>query len=188
MNYDIMDFVKRKVFEYAPSVLFSIVVIIVGIILTKIIKKAIKKAFSKVGKTDSRFLPLSLKITRISIMIISLLLILSKFNVPVTAFFAIFSSGLVAFGLGLKDFFCSVAKSLQIFTIRPYAYGELIEVDGKKGVVEKIDYLHTYITSDEYGLVMVPNALIADKSIINYSRGEKKPKQSQNSPENVNKN
>ncbi len=181
----VMDFVKNKILEYAPSVLFAIVTVIVGIFLTKVIKKAIKKAFSKIGKSDSRFLPLSLKLSRIGIMIICLLLILSKFNVPVTALFTIISSALVAVGLGLKDFFCGVAKSLQIFTIRPYAPGELIEIDGKKGVVEKIDYLHTYITNDEYGLVMVPNTLIADKSIINYSRGGKKKEQSQKPPENV---
>ena len=62
----------------------------------------------------------------------------------------------------------------------PFAIGDLIEIDEKKGRVKKIDYMHTHIVNEEQGLVMVPNALIADKSIINYSRRENKNQTNKN--------
>lgn len=171
-NISVIQYVRYKLLNYAPSVLFSIVVIAVGIFLTKLVKKLIKNAFYNLGKGDSRFLPSILRIIRISIMIICFLLILSKFHVSINAFSTVISSVVIAFGIGLKDFFCGVAKSFQIFTIRPFIPGDIIEIDGKKGVVKQIDYMYTYIINSDQTVIMVPNSLIADKSIVKYRQDE----------------
>ncbi len=167
------DFLAYKLKEHGFSIVFSVVVIILALITNKISKKALENTFSKMNKLYSPAFKIARKSVKYSIIVVVIFLILAKFNIPVTALFAFVSSALIAIGLALKDFICNIAKSLQILVMRPFSVGDLIEVDSKKGKVKKIDYMHTYITNEEHGLVMVPNALIADKSIINYSRREK---------------
>jgi small-conductance mechanosensitive channel len=166
------NFLANKLEEHSFSILFSLIVIIAAIITNKISKKALTNAFVKMNKLDSPSFKIVKRSIKYCIIITTIFLILAKFNIPVTALFAFASSALIAIGLALKDFICNIAKSLQIAIMRPFSIGDLIEVDSKKGKVTKIDYMHTYITNKEHGLVMVPNALIADKSIINYSRRE----------------
>ncbi len=186
------DFLAYKLKEHGFSIVFSVVVIILALITNKISKKALENTFSKMNKLYSPAFKIARKSVKYSIIVVVIFLILAKFNIPVTALFAFVSSALIAIGLALKDFICNIAKSLQILVMRPFSIGDLIEVDSKKGKVKKIDYMHTYITNEEHGLVMVPNALIADKSIINYSRREKeqtssnleKTNEAQNQPTN----
>ena len=177
-NFDtIFDFFFNKLKTHGISIIFSVLVLIFSLIAIKISKRAINKAFIKINKQNSLPNVIAIKSTKILILLTAFFLILSTFKISISAIFTLFSSSLVAVGLALKDFFCSVAKSAQIRLMRPFAIGDLIEIDSKKGRVKKIDYMHTYITNEEHGLVMVPNALIADKSIINYSRREKAQKE-----------
>ena len=167
------DFLFEKLKQYGFSIVFSLGVIIASIIISKIANKSIKRAFIRMNMEKSNMLKLALKSSRYGIILTAAFLILSKFNIPLTAFFTIISSVVVSSGLALQNFLGNVAKSVQIKLMSPFAIGDLIEIDSKKGRVKKIDYFHTYIVNEENGLIMVPNALIADKSIINYSRREK---------------
>ena len=167
------DFLFEKLKQYGFSLVFSLGVIIASIIISKIANKSIKRAFIRMNMEKSNMLKLALKSSKYGIILTAAFLILSKFNIPLTAFFTIISSVVVSSGLALQNFLGNVAKSVQIKLMSPFAIGDLIEIDSKKGRVKKIDYFHTYIVNEENGLIMVPNALIADKSIINYSRREK---------------
>lgn len=173
-------FLIEKLKQYGFSLVFSLGVIIAAIIINKITNKSIKRAFIKMHMEKSNMLNLALKSSKYGIIIAAAFLILSKFNIPLTAFFTIISSIVVSSGLALQSFLGNVAKSVQIKLMSPFAIGDLIEVDSKKGRVKKIDYFHTYIVNEEHGLVMVPNALIADKSIINYTKREKNPENKNN--------
>ena len=132
-----------KLREHSFSIVFSIFIIIGEIIDIKIYKKSLNKKKKKTNKKDTATGKIALKGSKILIILVAIFLILAKFKIPVTAFFAIISSGLLAFGLSLKDFFCNIAKSVQVFMMRPFAVGDLIEIDSKKGFVKKIDYMHT---------------------------------------------
>lgn len=172
--YSVANSLLENIIKKAPDIIFCVVVLVLGFVSIKISKKAINKYFEKINKLNSNFCKMSLKSVKLGIILATIILCLAKLNVPILSVFAVFSSSLFAVGLALKDFFCNIAKSIQIRLTSPFAVGDLIEIDSKKGVVQKIDYMHTYITNKEHGLVMVPNSLIADKSIINYSRGETK--------------
>lgn len=176
LNIDWFEFLLTKLKENSFNIIFTICVIIVSYFSIKFSNKAILKYFEKISKTDSKSCKIAKKSAKIGIIVTATFLILSKFNIPVNAFFTVFSSSLVAVGLALQEFFGNIAKSLQIRATAPFEVGDLIEIDSKKGRVKKIDYMHTYITNEENGLVMVPNSLIANKSIINYSKHEKKNK------------
>ena len=181
------EFLIEKLKQYGFSIVFSLGVIIAAIIINKITNKSIKRAFAKMNMKKSNMLNLALKSSKYGIILTAAFLILSKFNIPLTAFFTIISSVVVSSGLALQNFLGNVAKSVQIKLMSPFAVGDLIEIDSKKGRVKKIDYFHTYIVNEEHGLVMVPNALIADKSIINYTKREKNPENKNNNSPNQEK-
>jgi MscS family membrane protein len=77
----------------------------------------------------------------------------------------------VAVALGAQDLFKNLIAGLLILTERRFNPGEWIKVDGVvEGVAEKINFRSTQIRQFDKSIVHVPNALLSDSSLTNYSR------------------
>ena len=154
------------------NIIFCLVTIILAFITNKALKKFIDIAFEKSSIKNPIFANILKKVVRYVIVFIAIILILSKFNIPLTAIFVIISSAIMGLGIALKDFVSNIAKSIQIKLTHPFAIGDIIEVDSKKGCVKKISYMHTHIVTKDNTYILVPNFIISDKSIIKYSKHE----------------
>lgn len=91
-------------------------------------------------------------------------------------------NGLVA-GLGLGSVVITLAAQdtaknlfggLVIFLDKPFIVGDWIEIDKYEGTVEDITFRSTRVRTFENSVVNIPNAVIANDSIINWSRMEKR--------------
>ena len=91
-------------------------------------------------------------------------------------------SGLVA-GLGLGGVIVTLAAQdtaknlfggLVIFIDKPFAVGDWIQMDTFEGTIEDITFRTTRLRTFENSLVNIPNSVIADSSIINWSKMEKR--------------
>ncbi len=154
------------------NIIFCVITIILAFIAIKALKKFIDIAFEKSNLKNSIFPNVLKKIVKYVIIFVAIILMLSKFNIPLTAVFVIISSAIMGLGIALKDFVSNIAKSIQIKLTHPFVIGDVIEVDSKKGCVKKISYTHTHIITKDNTYILVPNFLISDKSIIKYSQHE----------------
>ena len=91
-------------------------------------------------------------------------------------------SGLVA-GLGIGSVVITLAAQdtaknlfggLVIFLDKPFVVGDWIEIESYEGIVEDITFRSTRIRTFENSLVNIPNSVIANSSIINWSKLEKR--------------
>ena len=64
----------------------------------------------------------------------------------------------------------------MIFLDKPFVVGDWIEVESYEGTVEDITFRSTRVRTFENSVVNIPNAVIANDSIINWSRMEKRRK------------
>ena len=111
-----------------------------------------------------------LKILKIFIGGIGLAAMLQVWGINVTALIASLGLGGLAFALAARDTAANLFGSFAILADKSIRIGEWIKVDGVEGVVEDIGMRTTKVRSFEKSLITVPNSIVANASIENFSR------------------
>ena len=73
----------------------------------------------------------------------------------------------VAFGFASQSAFSNIISGLFIVIFRPFSVNERLIIDGNFGIVEDITLRHTVIRNNENKRIIIPNAIISEKVIIN---------------------
>jgi len=111
-----------------------------------------------------------LAILKIMIGGIGLAAILQAWGVNVTALIASLGLGGLAFALAAKDTAANLFGSFALLADRSIRIGEWVKVGGVEGVVEDVGMRTTKIRSFQKTLITVPNQLVANQPIENFSR------------------
>jgi len=139
------------------------------------IQGAIYKAISKLSPDLTVSLGgFILKILKIIIWVLALSSILSLWGINVTALIASLGLGGLAFALAAKDTAANLFGSIAILVDKSIKIGDWIKVDGVEGVVEDIGMRTTKIRTFYKSLVVVPNQIVANSHIENFSRRDKR--------------
>ncbi|WP_456433550.1 mechanosensitive ion channel family protein [Nitratifractor sp.] len=111
-----------------------------------------------------------IRMVRLLIVALGIISLLYNFGVNVTAFVA--SLGLVgmAFALAAKDTAANLFGSIALMLDQSIKVGEWIRVNGVEGIVEDIGMRTTKIRTFEKSFVVVPNSIVANSNIENFSR------------------
>lgn len=111
-----------------------------------------------------------LKIIKVIIAGLGLASILQVWGINVTALIASLGLGGLAFALAAKDTAANLFGSFALLADKSIRIGEWIKVGETEGVVEDIGMRTTKIRSFQKSLITVPNQLVANTPIENFSR------------------
>jgi len=111
-----------------------------------------------------------LNILKILIAGIGLGSMLQLWGINVTGLFASLGIGGLAFALAAKDAASNLVGSFSLLADKSIRIGEWIKVSDVEGVVEDIGMRTTKIRSFQKSLITVPNQIIANNPIENFSR------------------
>ena len=136
-----------------------------------ILDESIYKFARKFGKELYREIgAFFIKTLKIFIFAIGLVSILQEWNINVSAFLASLGLGGLAFALAAKDTAANLFGGLSILADRALKIDDWIKVGDVEGTVEEIGLRTTKIRTFEKSLVTVPNQIIANNPIENFSR------------------
>jgi len=129
------------------------------------------KVNSELGESLGKLL---LTIFRAVIIVISVMAVFQEWGFNVSAFLA--SMGLVgmAFALAAKDTAANLFGSMVIFTDRPFKIGDWIKTPQVEGTIEDIGMRSTKVRTFAQALVSVPNGVLANEAILNWSQMQKR--------------
>ncbi|UCE74623.1 MAG: mechanosensitive ion channel [Methanomassiliicoccales archaeon] len=181
ISYYNLDLRFSEIREWFVGFYPKIVGIILIIVITKLVLSFLRPAF------DSTFARHVSRHTNMKMMWRFLSNIVWIFVIVLLLLFLIGDiGGLITFGVivaallwVLQRPIINVAGWLDIIFHRPYAIGDRVEVDGKKGYVIDVGMFHT--TLREFGewmegdtftgrLINIPNSSVFEKPILNYTR------------------
>jgi len=138
--------------------------------ITPVIAKVLYD-FSKRNKHISYELSaFTIRVLRILIVFSAFITLLYNFGVNVTAFMASLGLGGLAFALAAKDTAANIFGSIALMVDQSISIGEWIKVNGVEGTVEDIGMRTTKIRTFEKSVVVVPNSIVANSNIENFSR------------------
>ena len=170
INEQVMDIVT-KAFQ-----MISVIEIAVGLANSftskTILGKKLRKSLSE--KMDDTVFEFVLKIVRVLIYIVAIFLVLTILEINLTGLIAGLGLGGVIVTLAAQDTAKNLFGGAMIFVDKPFAVGDWIQVDNYEGTIEDITFRTTRIRTFENALVNIPNAMIADASVTNWSKMEKR--------------
>jgi small conductance mechanosensitive channel len=159
-----LEFIK----DNTMNVVAALVIVIIGLWVTKKIVKITRKIMEKRGvdETLQKFLGDLLGWT---LKILVFITAISQVGVETTSFIAILGAAGLAVGLALQGSLANFAGGALIMIFKPFKVGDLIEAQGELGVVKEIQIFVTKIVSPGNKLVIIPNGILSNGNIKNYT-------------------
>ncbi|WP_199899624.1 mechanosensitive ion channel family protein [Sneathiella glossodoripedis] len=153
---------------YGLDVIGAIIILIIGNIISKSVPKTVSALLNKrnVDQTVVNFLG---NLTRASILIITLLLVLAQFGVQTASLIAVLGAAGLAIGLALQGTLSNVAGGVMLLFFRPIKIGDFVEVAGHGGTVKAVNLFTTELATGDNVQIILPNASVWGSSIKNFS-------------------
>lgn len=108
-------------------------------------------------------------IVNAGIMIAFALIALSHIGVQTASFIAILGAAGLAIALALQGSLSNFASGVLIILFRPFKAGDMVDVAGISGVVQRVDMFQTIFKTGDNKKIIVPNSQVTGGPIVNYS-------------------
>ncbi len=111
------------------------------------------------------------RVSRVVLVIVGITILLSHFGLNVTVCAASLGLGGLAISLGARDTIADAIAGFIILVDRPFRIGDRVKIqgDGSWGDVVEIGLRTTRIRTLDNRMVIVPNSLIGQNQVVNYS-------------------
>lgn len=164
------------------NVVATIFKIIIVIIFAKGLAESLtpKSSFVKrireknTKNVEDSMLDFILKIARALIYIIAGFIVITLLGINLNGLVAGLGIGGVIVTLAAQDTAKNLFGGMVIFIDKPFSVGDWIEMSPFEGTVEDITFRSTRVRTFENSLVNIPNSVISNSSIINWSKMEKR--------------
>ncbi len=158
-------------FFYYNTINVLTVVVVTWVLINfvdKFIQRILKPIVSKTdSKLDDQLIPVLSKITKIAILVLALIIVVSNFGYDVTALVAGLGIGGLAIAFAAQETISDIFGGFSIFTSKPFVVGDSIQMGDTVGEVIEVGLRHTRIRNLDKRIVIVPNSQVAKSVIIN---------------------
>lgn len=109
------------------------------------------------------------RITYYVLVVVGLMIALQTSGIQVGSLAVIMGALGVGIGFGMQNIVNNFVSGLILLAERPVKVGDWIEVEGTGGIVERIGARSTTIVTNDNVTIIVPNAELITKNIVNWS-------------------
>ena len=170
-----MDGMLKWLINKSGSVISAFIFIFIGMKLTGVLVKLAKRGFDR-SKIDSSVAGFLLSIIRIVGYILVFITAATIVGFEVTSFVAILTTASMAIGLALQGALSNLAGGVLILLLKPFKVGDYIVENSKnnEGTVTSIDIFYTRLLTHDNKLVVIPNGILTNNSLINVTSEPKR--------------
>lgn len=156
---------------FAINLIVALIIFVITIIAARWASSAARKLLSKTRavRRDPTVLGFLVQIVRVVVIVVGMIAVLQRLGVQTTSIIAVLGAASLAVGLALQGTLSNVAAGVMLLLLRPYRVGDVIEIGGVTGVVQKLDLFTTQLSTAGSSKVIVPNAKVLGDVITNLS-------------------
>ncbi|MGL6064416.1 MAG: mechanosensitive ion channel family protein [Fusobacteriaceae bacterium] len=150
-----------------------LIIIFIAMFSKKIIEFFLKiyKRVLRKKNVDSLFVSFTVSAIRAIYYMCIFGYIIALVGVPAATFTAVLAAAGLAIALGLQGSLSNLAGGLLILFFKPFGKDDFISSNGGiDGSVKKIGILYTQLSTPDNKVITVPNAQLANNSVINFSK------------------
>lgn len=157
--------------DFAINLTVAVVILVVTVFASRWASGVTRRALSRVRgfRHDPTVLSFAVQVVRVVVFIIGFIAVLQRLGVQTTSIIAVLGAASLAVGLALQGTLSNVAAGVMLLILRPYRVGDLIDVGGRVGKVQRLDLFLTQMSDANNVKIVVPNAKVFGDTILNLS-------------------
>lgn len=154
--------------SYAIKMVIATILLLIGFWLINKLLRVAESAlhFKNFDVTFKKFTRNLLNFGLKTVLIIS---ILNFAGFRTTSVIALLGAAGLAIGLALQGTLTNFAGGVLLLLFKPFKVGDIIEAQGKKGVVSEIQIFTTVVITEDNRLIIIPNSLLSNGIIENHT-------------------
>lgn len=170
-----LDDILGWLISKSGSVLVAILFIIIGMRIVNIFLKVLRRSFER-SKMESSVAGFLLSIIRVICYTLVFITAAAIVGIEVTSFVTILGTASLAIGLALQGALSNLAGGVLILLLKPFELGDYIIENNKnnEGTVISIDIFYTRLLTHDNKVVVIPNGILADNSLVNLTNEAKR--------------
>lgn len=156
---------------FAVNLTIALVILIATLFAAKWGSGVARRAMGRTRafRHDTTVVGFVAQIVRVVIIIIGLIAVLQRLGVQTTSIIAVLGAASLAVGLALQGTLSNVAAGVMLLILRPYRVGDVVDIGGAAGSVQKLDLFTTQLSNANNHKIVVPNSKVLGDVIINLS-------------------
>jgi MscS family membrane protein len=123
---------------------------------------------------DDHLLPFVRKSLKIFVVLLAVIMVIQNLGYSISGLLASLGIGGLAVALAAKDTLSNIFGSMMIILDRPFKIGDWVKGGDMEGTIEEIGFRSTKIRTFAQTLITVPNSIIANMPLDNFSRMPKR--------------
>lgn len=157
--------------EFAPKILLATGVLVIFYFAAKLVQKVSYKFYARAFKNQDRLANLISIFIYVCFLASGLFIALEILGLESVLAKILTGAGVfgIVIGFAVKDITANSFAGLLLNAHRPFSVGDLVEIDGVFGTVEKIDPITTSIKTLDGEQVFIPNQIIYTDKFTNFS-------------------
>ena len=121
---------------------------------------------------NEMLIKLAQNVAYVAMLLLVALAALEQIGVDTTSALAVFGAAGLAVGLAVKDSLSNFASGVMIAFFEPFNIGHYVDAGGTSGTVVEVGMFNTVLRTIDNKRVIVPNSLVYNDTIVNYSAEE----------------
>ena len=166
-RFDSAEFVSMGI-SWSIKLLIAIVLLIIGFwLINRLLKVTVNKLH--VREFDDTYKKFTRNLLNFGLKTVLIIAILNFAGIRTTSFIALLGAAGLAVGLALQGTLTNFAGGVLILLFKPFKVGDVVEAQGKKGVVKEVQIFTTLIQTIDNVMVIIPNSMLSNGVIENHS-------------------
>ncbi|MFH2131629.1 MAG: mechanosensitive ion channel family protein [bacterium] len=159
---------SRFAAEWMMNVIIALMVLLVFFLVWKVGSRSLRAVLSRsrLDKTSVAFIETVVKYGLLMIAVISAL---NSMGIQMSAVMASLGIAGLTIGFAARDALSNLISGILIFIDRPFVIGDLVEIEGIYGLVDRITLRSTRVITMDGKMMAVPNTEIINKTVASYT-------------------
>ncbi len=155
--------------DFAVNLLVAGIIFVATVFASRWAARVAKRVLGRIGgfRRDPTVLSFATQVVRVLVLIIGLIAVLQRLGVQTTSIIAVLGAASLAVGLALQGTLSNVAAGVMLLILRPYRVGEVIDLGGVAGTVQRLDLFTTQMSNANNHKIVVPNSKVLSDVVIN---------------------
>lgn len=157
--------------DLAINLTIALAILIATVIAARWAARITRRVLSRLSafRHDTTVLSFAVQVVRVIVYVVGFIAILQRLGVQTTSIIAVLGAASLAVGLALQGTLSNVAAGVLLLVLRPYKVGDVIDVGGVAGSVQRLDLFTTQMSNANNHKIVVPNSKVLNDVILNLS-------------------
>ncbi|MDI1326676.1 MAG: mechanosensitive ion channel [Brevundimonas sp.] len=157
--------------DFAINLTVALIILIVTVFASRWACGLTRRGLSRLRgfRHDPTVLSFAVQVVRVLVYVIGLIAVLQRLGVQTTSIIAVLGAASLAVGLALQGTLSNVAAGVLLLVLRPYKVGDVIDIGGVAGSVQRLDLFTTQMSNANNHKIVVPNSKVLGDVILNLS-------------------